>query len=254
MDESVGRAMKSKGALISGQSQSAGSVRKNASFFRDHLTSYGTNVRELDTYRRIREYTSEAVKHCHTLLDIGNGGVFDYDTAIVNSIVAIDLFFDELSPGYRKPPNVTFKAGSALDLPAHDASFDCVLMVMLLHHLIGNTVQESLNNTRRALEQAWRVLQPGGRLVIVESCVPKWFYTVERIVFRPATAVINRLFSHPATLQYPPGLLEGMLADLGPDRCDVAVIPKGRWVLQYGVRWPSFLTPVRVVRFVCYKR
>jgi hypothetical protein len=32
------------------------------------------------------------------LIDIGNDGVFDYDTSLVTSITAVDLFLDDLPP------------------------------------------------------------------------------------------------------------------------------------------------------------
>jgi hypothetical protein len=34
----------------------------------------------------------------------------------------------------------------------------------------------------------------------------------------------------------------------------VTRIPKGRWALQYGVKIPAFLTPVRPYRFEARKR
>jgi hypothetical protein len=82
--------------------------------------------------------------------------------------------------------------------------------------------------------------------VIAEWCVPRWFYGFERIKFRPLVAVakIRLLGSHPAVLQLPIGLLR----DLVGERLEVEKakrIPVGRWLTQFGRRWPTALTPPR---------
>jgi hypothetical protein len=125
-------------------------------------------------------------------------------------------------------------------------------MVMLLHHLIGTSVAECLENASRAMAEAFRVLKPKGKLIIVESCVPWWFYRFERLVFPLATKLIGRFMEHPATLQFPPAVIAGLLEKHAVS-VEVTRIPSGTWVLQYGVKWPSRLTPVGVYRFVAYK-
>jgi SAM-dependent methyltransferase len=224
---------------------------KNTSFFRDRLDDYRTSVNSLDTYKNIRTAIDVELKGMGRLLDVGNGGTFDYDITLVSELTAVDLFLEDLPSG-TLPPKVQAKNGSALDLPFPDESFDGVLMVMVIHHLIGNSVEESLLNARRAIQEAFRVLVPGGKLIIVESCVPAWFYLFERIVFVPATKSIGWLLDHPATLQFTSKTISEVL-----ERCGLAAemleIPVGRWVLQYGFRFPAALTPVTPYRFVAKK-
>lgn len=86
-------------------------------FFRDNLESYNNGIQNLDTFITIRSYINNAIPSIAYLLDIGNGGVFDYDVELIPQIVGLDLFLDKLPPSFKRPPNVTMKAGSDLDIP-----------------------------------------------------------------------------------------------------------------------------------------
>jgi SAM-dependent methyltransferase len=231
--------------------QTEASIGKNASFFRDNVTSYSSHVSILDSYRNIRACTNEALRGIDRLLDVGNGGTFDYDVTLVRELVAVDLFLGDL-PASHFPPNVLPKNGTALNLLEPDASFDGVIMSMLLHHLVGKSLVESKDNTSRAVAEAFRVLKPGGRLVLMESCVPAWFYRFEKIVFRPACRVIERFLDHPPTIQYTPAMIATLLRSHTPT-VEVTAIPKGRWLLQYGFKYPAALTPAKAYLFVAYK-
>ena len=235
-------------------SQTETSVKKNAEFFREEIDSYSAGVNSLDTYKSIRAAINESIRDAERLLDVGNGGVFDYDTSLAKNILAVDLFLESLPPDYQRPPNVTLKSGDALDLPVQDGSHDTVLMVMLLHHLIGKTLAESLANVERAIREAWRATGPSGRLIVVESCVPAWFYAFERAVFPLASAVISRSMKHPPTLQFPPSTIAAILGSVSGQAIETYPIPRGRWVIQYGYKWPSMLTPVSVWRFTARRQ
>jgi ubiquinone/menaquinone biosynthesis C-methylase UbiE len=228
--------------------QSKASIAANASYFLKNIEEYDKHVRTIDTYRRIHHFLTQAVAGADTLLDIGNGGVFPYDASGVGRITALDLFLGSLPPELLRshfPPNAQAKEGSALSIPEPDRSFDMVLMVMLLHHLAGGDWRESWRNAQRAIGEAWRVLRPGGRLLIVESCVPYWFFVLERPAFSILTRTFKSILSHPITIQYPVAMVEGELRQKSP-LVKVEEIPKGAAVLQFGFKVPSFITPVHV--------
>jgi ubiquinone/menaquinone biosynthesis C-methylase UbiE len=214
---------------------------KNTTFFRDRLEDYRGSVNTLDSYQNIRAAVNVELQGMGRLLDVGNGGTFDYDIALARELVAIDLFLEDLPDG-ALPAKVQAKNGSALELPFPDESFDGVLMVMLIHHLIGHSVAETAMNAKRAIAEAFRVLSPGGKLIIVESCVPAWFYRFEKMVFAPATKLIGMLLAHPATLQFTAATIAAFIEECGAD-AELMPVPLGRWVLQYGFRYPSALTP-----------
>ena len=231
--------------------QDATSAEQNAEFFQ--RDKHGRDVAELDTYRLIGAAITREVEGASRLLDVGNGGVFQYDTTKVREIVAVDLFLDQLPPSHF-PPNVTARRGDALALDEADDSFEMVLEALLYHHLVGRRPDDSIANVRRAIAEAARVLRPGGHLVVAEPSVPEWFYRFERLAFRPVSALARTplLGGHPAVLQLP----FGMLRELIGERLEIERayrIPMGRWLTQFGRRWPTALTPARAVMVVARK-
>lgn len=225
------------------------SVEKNVRFFLNEYQYYKRQVESIDTYASISSALSKKLQGIGRLLDIGNGGVFDYDTSCIREITGLDLFLDNLPADIHLPQNVKMAQGSALDIPKDLDGFDGVVVVMLVHHLIGKTVNDCIANCRRLLSETYRVLRSGGKLIIMESCVPGWFFVFEKMVFVPATWIIERTIKHPSTLQYPPDFLLGMIEKAGFLEVKKENIPKGKYLLQYGVKVPSWVTPVQQVLF-----
>lgn len=228
------------------------SARLNAEFFGD--AKYGSQVAEFDTYRFTHEAINREVAGIDRLLDVGNGGVFEYDTSAVGSIVAVDLFLDRF-PQSHFPPNVEARRGDALHLDEPEQSFDAVLHAFLYHHLVGRRPAEMIANTRRAIDEAYRVLKPGGTLIVAESCVKGWFYPLERLLFRPLTLLAKTplLGGHPATFQLTRDRLRKQVE--GPFSVERDYpIETGRWISQFGRRWPTALTPARQFIVVGRKR
>jgi len=229
------------------------SVDKNAKFFLNEYQRYKDNVGSIDTYSSISSALSGELGGIDLLLDIGNGGVFDYDTSSIREIVGLDLFLNDLPQEIKIPPNVRMVQGSALEIPKSLNNFDGVVMVMLIHHLVGNTVFDCLENVKKTISEAFRVLRPGGKLVIMESCVPEWFFQFEKIVFKPASFIIEKSIKHPATLQYPSYYLLELIKDVGFINAECRNISLGKYVLQFGVKVPTWLTPVQPVLFMAQR-
>ncbi|MDP2827018.1 MAG: methyltransferase domain-containing protein [Sulfuricellaceae bacterium] len=102
------------------------------------------------------------------ILDIGAGeGITDLGLFLryrPSELVAMDIvdYFESLPRVAREndlpldalPEGLTFVQGSCENVPYDDASFDIVLSWGSLEHIVGGY--------RRALDEVWRVLKPGG--------------------------------------------------------------------------------------------
>ena len=69
-----------------------------------------------------------------------------------------------LARDHQVMDRVVLYCGGLGHLPLHDAAFDCVISTAVLLHL-------PRDETRRVLGELYRVLRPGGRIVLV-SCFP----------------------------------------------------------------------------------
>lgn len=233
--------------------QTSTSKKMNVDFFLNEHSDYKKKIESIDTYKSISQMLDNKLHGINKLLDIGNGGVFDYSTENIPEIVGLDLFLDSITDDIVVPDNVTMVQGSALDIPDPLNDFDAVIMVMLIHHLVGKNVQSCIDNARRSFEEAYRVLRPGGQLLVMESCVPKWFYIFESILFKPASWIIEHTIKHPPVLQHTIlGIVE-LMKSVGFDHIDIIIVPKGKYILQFGVKVPSFVTPTQPVLIIGHK-
>ncbi|HGF6516068.1 TPA: class I SAM-dependent methyltransferase [Yersinia enterocolitica] len=233
--------------------QTPNSKKMNADFFLNEHSDYKKKIESIDTYKSISQTLDSNLLGVNKLLDIGNGGVFDYSTENIPEIIGLDLFLDNITDDVVVPDNVRMVQGSALDIPEPLNNFDAVIMVMLIHHLVGKDVQSCVNNVRRSFDEAYRVLSPGGRLLVMDSCVPKWFYLFESLMFKPASWIIERTIKHPPVLQHTISGVAELMQKTGFSDIEIIIVPKGKYILQFGVKVPSFVTPTQPVLIVGHK-
>ncbi len=220
--------------------------KKNISFF-DKNSVYQKDIINIDTYKSIYKEISKRLDGTNSLLDIGHGGVFDYDTKKIKKITGLDLSFMN---SHNLPSNIKLVKGSVLKLPKHLNSYDKVLMNMLLHHLTGKNISENFENLNKSIEQSSHVLNKKGKLIIVESCVPVWFNLIEKIFYKFASRIILKYLNHPPVFQFTIDQIVNVLKKKGFKRVNYKIIKQGKFILQFGYKFPTFLTPVKTVLFI----
>ncbi len=148
------------------------------------------------THRRIgppprRLLRLAAVESHHRVLDVGGGaGRIARHLAQARPVVIVDPSPFMLAEA-RKHPRLRPVRGFAEHLPFANGSFDRVIIVDALHHM---------RDQKAALQEAWRVLAPGGRLVLEE---PNPAHSVGRFI-----ALGERLLGMPSRFHTPQQLAE----------------------------------------------
>jgi demethylmenaquinone methyltransferase / 2-methoxy-6-polyprenyl-1,4-benzoquinol methylase len=102
-----------------------------------------------------------------SLLDLGTGTGDLARQALLQfpraKIIAADFTLEMMRVGQKASP-LSFSAADALRLPFNDASFDAVVSGFLMRNVI---------DLQKALEEQYRVLKQGGRVVVLDTTRPK---------------------------------------------------------------------------------
>lgn len=124
-------------------------------------------------------------------LDVGTGtGHFAIDLATHGLIViGVDLSLPMLSVARSKGPAVHLLLGDAAALPLATAAFDLVLSV---------TALEFIARREQAITEMWRMVRPGGRLVIaVLNALSPWAWARRRESKQQETPFSHAHFFYP---------------------------------------------------------
>lgn len=136
-------------------------------------------------YENTAKLLDAALLGSKKVLDIGNGGVINYQFNEFESLDCADLALSKsAAEKYSSHENIHFIKADILDLQnIEDNSYDSVVVQAVLHHLAGETFQQTNDNIDKALRECLRVLVPSGKLLIVESTMSTWFEKIEKLFY-----------------------------------------------------------------------
>jgi SAM-dependent methyltransferase len=184
-------------------------------------------------------------------VDVGSGGVVNYSCDDITELVLVDISTDY--PNHvALPASAVLKTGSAVSLPLTNGAHDCLLMQMLVHHLAEGDFSTTRARSQAAFCEAFRVLKPGGKIVVIESTINAGFEIAERILF-PLSHRLLQLIGHPMVLQWTPVRLCTFAREAGFTHIHATSIPRGRWMIFLGRRMPTLLVPVTLYKIVATK-
>lgn len=160
----------------------------------------------------------------HHVLDLGCGTatltLLVKQTHPDASVVGIDGDAKILAIARRKTKeqvlDITFDQGMAFSLPYEDASFDRIVSSLVFHHMTSD-------NKAKALNEAHRVLRPGGELHIADFGKP------QNVLMRFAS-IPWQLFDGKTTADN----VQGLLPELIRSADFVEVHEAGRYVTLFG--------------------
>jgi len=195
-----------------------------------------------------------------TVLDVGNGGQFPYNTRLPKKIIAMDVakaMLDKIVD-----PNVTKVVDDARSMDSiPDSSIDVIIFQWVLHHITGDTLRENGLALRKVLEASMRKLKPGGLLAVTETVLNEAMYTVQNILY-PATRRVLKSSGRSMIAFFTRSVLvDAISGSCGIAKGDVRVsdLDFDGWidplVGSYPgiVRIPYWLNPTRFVMFMARK-
>lgn len=208
---------------------------------------YFTRIRA--DYRKATDYNAELYRNIAaqigsllrgTVVDFGNGGVINYDTANIDKLVCVDVINEGTELTSAKIDHV-YGDFYEYELP-RDA--DYVMAQFLLHHLTDDGRLEA------ALRRLRRALAGRGRLIVVETVLPAAFERLEQAL-RPAVDGFLKLLRRPALRFFSIASLCALLRRAGFSAIEVRPVAIGRRVSPAPVLFPRLRIPGRLYPLRC---
>lgn len=222
-------------------------TKKYFDSWRSYQKEVGTDFAEL--YANCGSALDKDLGGC--VLDVGSGGIFNYHQELAQRLVAVDYSVGAIDLR-AFPPNSVLVQGDGTRLPFRSATFDCVVLQFLIHHLALHSHAQTVHNVQRCLEESHRVLRPGGKLLVVESCVPRLLEWGERLLY-PVTRRLLKLTDRPMVFQFSVTAFHQIMKSKTADTVGIHPISIGKFISQFGLKVPGWLSPCQIRLFKAVK-
>lgn len=229
-------------------------------YFDDEQREYVSLIMDAegDYYEKSAEYINADISGQGIVLDIGNGGIINYDYENLKQLICADISISKrIEEVYKDVPNITFIETDIMGMDKlQDSMFDTVIVQKVIHHLAEASYRKTRRNTIQALKECLRVLKKSGSLIICESTVKRWFECLEIICY-PLMMKCCDLVKFDRVYQYSAKSLRRLIEDelSGIATVDVVKdIGTGEHVLFLGRKIPSWVLPCGVTYYLIRKK
>lgn len=175
-----------------------GHDKRTERYFQDNTPEYS-----LGRYRDVVEFLRIDAGAGASLLDVGcgTGNVLKLlaENTPINELAGMDISRAYLDQCGTALPSSTMHLASLLDANLAEVigrRYRYVMVGAVLHHLVGESRSESLAHARRGLLAAWSLIEPEGRLILMEPTFqPHWAMTalfhVKRLVSKVSSGRVS---------------------------------------------------------------
>ncbi|MBF0234434.1 MAG: class I SAM-dependent methyltransferase [Desulfamplus sp.] len=195
------------------------SVQKQADFFNALGSDYiKTVARE---YAAIYARTFNAINgHVKgDILDIGSGGITLFKSCGNHVFYDISPVLLSAHSSWGGSSSLSV-CGESTSLPFISNSFDTILFHFSIHHFAQETFIKTLNYIKKSIEEAKRVLRPGGKIIIAENTVAEVVELVESLLF-PVVSKSLEILNYPPVFLFSEKRLASILKAVG---CHIHIV------------------------------
>lgn len=212
---------------------------------------------ERDFYEKSARFINDDLISGGTALDIGNGGIINYDSGRLAHLDCADIYSaPDAAAAYRDSAHIDFISADITDMRGiEDASYDAVIVQNVIHHLALGRYGDTYRNCVRAMNECVRVLKRGGKLIVCESTAKDWFEVLERLFYLPMVKCCD-LIGFDRVYQYSRRSLRAILSNRIAFKTRIVReedIGQGEYVLFLGRKIRSDVLPLSVAYFVVEK-
>lgn len=227
------RTYKRQGLVWLAWGEEMGELAKEEAEYHDNFEEDADEVHQLKAWRnvyyhRIIQNKIKELPKGSKILEIGAGsGVDAKELKEEYNLTLTDVSPKTLERLANKlgKPNIDYIAADGQNLPFKDSYFDGLYMVATWHHF---------EDPKKALEEAWRVLKPGGLLVI--GVEPNSFYHKPIKWLRPILSKISKTAEGSHADEEMTGFSSKQIKKIfGDDWDDMEIIPM--WLLAGWVHY-----------------
>lgn len=229
-------------------------------YFENHAEDYAETIMAIQPllYKNMGKIINRNVSDGDNVLDIGNGGIVNYDYKRMNRLVCADLYVSELAQKkYKDEDNVDFVKGDILNLTQEESlrgyKPDVIIVQTVIHHLARGTYRDTVANVEKAIRECMEMLECGGRLVILESTVTAWFEKIERIMY-PLMQLFFRVCKFGAVYQFSSKSLYRLISNMGLEIKESEEVELDKYVWIMNCKVSSKLTPCGLTYYLIEKK